>query len=385
VSDPTSGPQPVPPPQHSYPQASYPPPIGQQPYQPAPGGQQAPEPIPSAQTKRTGLIAAIVAGGVLLILIIAGAVFFATQSSAHAPQKAVDAYMQAVVHGNVKQALQLGGVRATPSDVLLTDAAYRAASDHITHYSLTGSVVNGDGAAVRAVITQGSQRFTQSFALVKDGKDMLFFDRWKLKPIALGTARVELEAPSDAAVTVGKTTVKHDSDTINLRALPGTYPVAMTSSGGLYDAKGSSAEVIGFAASASRPAQLTATLTAAGMQAASDAVNTYIDGCAASTEFRPDGCPFGTVGEDDGYSYSAQKWTVDPRPEFSIGAWSAGGWAVTTTTPGAASFSANIADGAGGTGTATAGPLAFYVGGYISKVDGSGATFVPLIADTPTA
>lgn len=340
---------------------------------------------PAVKKKRTGLIVGIVAGGVLLLLIIVGVIVFVLQSAAHSPQKAVDAYLRAIVHGDVTHALELGGVKATSSDLLLTKAAYRAATNHITHYSLSGAVTNGDGAAVTARITQGSERYTQSFALVKNGKDMLFFDNWELKPVALGRATVDIDAPSDAKFSIASVAIKDGSGSLRLTAFPGTYAVKMTSSNELYDAKATSAEVVGFTGAASKQARVEATLTDAGMKSAIAAVNTYIDGCAASTDFRPAGCSFGSTGENPAYTYSNQKWTIDPRPEFTIGAWVGAGWAVKTTTPGTANFSADISDGAGGTGTATAGPITVRVSGYISKIDSSGATFKSLVLDNPTA
>jgi hypothetical protein len=339
----------------------------------------------SRAPSRTGLIIGIASGAVLLILVVIGAVVFALQSAAHTPQRAVDAYLQAIVHANVTRALSLGGVKATPSDRLLTDAAYRAATDHITGYSLSGAVTNGDGAAVTAEITQGTERYRQSFALVKHGKDMLFFDHWQLKPVALGRATVDVNAPSDAKVSVAGVVLDDASGVHSLLALPGTYQVKITGTNDLYQAKTTSAQVIGFSGAASTAARVTATLTDAGMKSAIAAVNTYIDGCAASTDFRPAGCSFGSTGENPAYTYSNQKWTIDPRPQFTIGTWVAGGWAVRTTTPGVARFSADISDGEGGSGTATAGPVDVRVAGYISKIDASGATFESLIAEPATA
>jgi hypothetical protein len=342
-------------------------------------------PHPQAEKKNyTGLIIGVVSGGVLLVLIVVGAIVFALQSAAHTPEKALDAYHGAVVHGDAHKALELGGVKVTSADLLLTNAAYRAARDHITRYALGDAVTNGDGAAVTARITQGSQHYEQSFALVKAGKDMLFFDKWVLKPVALGYATVAIEAPSDATITIAKVGMKKPSGEIRLKALPGTYPVAMSSTSPLYDAKTTDASVVGFTGASSKPAVVAATLTAAGTQAATDAVNAHLDSCAASTDFRPVGCSFGSTGESSTYTYSNQKWTLDPRPQFTIGSWIGTGWSVRTTTPGSATFTATISDGSGGTGTATAGPVAVRISGYVVD-DGSGMKFTSLIRQDATA
>jgi hypothetical protein len=218
---------------------------------------------------------------------------------------------------------------------------------------------------------------------VKAGKDLLFFDTWQLKPVSLGRATVEVAAPSAASFTMAGVPLKDPTGTVSLRALPATYPVKQAGTNEYYSVDASSASVVGFGDAASTPARVSAKLTSAGLDAANAAVNTYIDGCAASTEFRPTGCSFGATGEDSAYTYTNQKWTIDPRPVFTVGSWIAGGWAVSTTTPGSATFSATIANGSG-SGTASAGPINVRVTGFISKVDASGATFDPLTLDVPS-
>ena len=109
-------------------------------------------------TSRIGLIVWIVSGCALLVLLVCCIIGYLVIASAHTPQKAVAAYLGAVQHGDVSDALRLGGVKVTSSDLLLTRAAYRAATDHVIGYSLSGAVTNGDGAAVTAEITQGTDR-----------------------------------------------------------------------------------------------------------------------------------------------------------------------------------------------------------------------------------
>jgi hypothetical protein len=119
---------------------------------------------------------------------------------------------------------------------------------------------------------------------------------------------------------------------------------------------------------------MTTKLTAAGEQSAKDAVNAWVDGCIASTDAAPKGCSFYAYGEDSAYTYTNQKWTLDTRPAVSVGGWLSNGWLVTTTTYGRATFTADIS-GAGGVGTASAGPMNVNASGYITGFTDAGATF----------
>jgi hypothetical protein len=351
---------------------------------PTPQPTPTPTPQPAPKKKRTGLIVGIVSGSVFLLLLIAGAIGYVTLTAAHAPQEAVQSYLGALKSGNASEALRLTGVTPASTDLLLTDKAYRAATNRISRFTLESSAVDGDGAAVTANITQGAARYAQSFTLVKTGKDLLFFDVWQLRPVSLGHVVVRAAIPSDAALTVAGIPVKTSSSGIDLAALPGTYAVAAADTNAWYAINGSSAEVVGFGSAASKPAAVAATLTDQGKAAGTAAVNAYLDGCAASTEFRPAGCSFGATGEDSSYTYSNQKWTMDARPVFTIGQWVPGGWAVTTTEPGSATFTATISSG-DGSGTAKAGPITVRVSGFITKIDDSGATFDSLTVEPATA
>lgn len=342
-----------------------------------------PQPQPSKR-KRTGLIVGLVSGGALLFLmIVAGIIGAVALSTSHSPEHPVAAYLRALGSGNASEALRLSGVHATSADLLLTDAAYRASTDHISAFTIGTTTTDGDTATVTARLTQGAQHYEQTFTLQKTGTDLLFFPTWQLQPVQLGAVLLRVNGPSDAALTVAGIAAPAGA-TVQLVALPGTYPIAATTASKWYTLNDASATVIGFGTAGSRPVTVTATLTQQGLAAATDAVNNYLDGCAAAATFMPPNCPFGATGQDPAYTYSNEKWTIDPRPTIEIGAWRSGGWSVTTTTPGAATFTADVSN-ATGHGTSSTDPIPVRVAGSITKIDDSGATFSTTVVEPATA
>lgn len=335
-------------------------------------------------SKRAGPIIAVVSGVALVVLlIIAGVVAAAALSASLAPERAVAAYLHALENGDATKALSISGVHPASADLLLTDAAYRAATDRISRFAIGTTAINGDTAAVTVQLAQGARRYTQTFTLDKAGANLLFFPIWRLEPVRLGAVLVRVNGPSDAAVIVAGITAPRQA-AVELAAFPGTYRVTAASTSQWYTLNDASAAVIGFGTAGSKPVTVDATLTEHGVGAATDAVDNYLDGCAASTAFLPPNCPFGATGQDPAYTYTNVKWTIDPRPVFKIGAWRDGGWSVTTTTPGAATFTSDISN-AKGHGTSRTDPIPVRVSGSITKIDDSGATFMTGVVNPATA
>ena len=341
--------------------------------QPSAAGPAAASAAPSPG-RRTSLIVTLAAvGAAVLALVIAAVVGIVIGIASHAPGRQVDAYLSALQAGHASQALRLDGTRVAEGDVLLSDEAYRRATDRVDRFHVGKAVVRADEAVVTARIRQAGATYSQTFTLHKTGKDWLLFDHWRLQPVTLATLQVTVAAPDDAVVSIAGTSVLPQNGTIALRALPGSYPVRLADSSTWYTADAATATAVGFGANAGRPARLETRLSGAGEDAANEAVAAYVDGCAASTDLRPAGCSFGVDSGDDGYSYTNLKWTIDPRPTWQLGAWTGAGWSVTTTAPGAANLSADVA-GNGTTGSAAAGPIRVEVEGIVG-FDDSGATF----------
>lgn len=349
---------------------------------------QAPTPpaprTPEQAARRRRLLIGLIGGAaLLLVLVVAGAVTFATMSASHRPEATVRDYLGAVQAGEVERALALDGTEVADGDVLLTDDAYAAADDQVDGFQVGAVSTDGDDAQVEAVVHRADgSTHAQDFTLVRDGRDLLFFDRWALQPVDLGTVSVQVAGPASAEIAVDDTPVTRGSDgSVSLKAFPGSYEVALAGENESYSATAATAVVEG-ADVAAQPTLLTTTLTPAGTTAATAAVDAWVAGCIASTDLRPEGCSFGLYDTESGrYTLSGQKWTLESAPQFTVGDWQDGGWTVSTTTPGSASFTAQGVDAAGNSGVyGSLAPVPVRVGGLISDVTADGATFTSSVA-----
>ena len=334
-------------------------------------------PVPARPRRKLGrgpLIGIIAGGAAVVLLAVAGVVGYSVGTSTHSADRPVRAFLDDLSAGKVEDALKTAGIDHDKGDVLLTDAAYAKAKGRVTGYRIAATRDDGDTATVTAYLRQGGRDVSSTFTLDKTGTDWGIFPVWELEAPKLGAVDVSVRGPAGAKVLVGGQGVTTSKDgTATLTALPGTYDVAVDG-GKWYSADATTATVAGFGGTASSPVSMTTKLTAAGEQSAKDAVNAWVDGCIASTDAAPKGCSFYAYGEDSAYTYTNQKWTLDTRPAVSVGGWLSNGWLVTTTTYGRATFTADIS-GAGGVGTASAGPMNVNASGYITGFTDAGATF----------
>lgn len=353
---------------------------GQAPYAQGAGGYGGGQQPPKKKLSKKGLTGIIAGGSALLLIIVGGVVGVTVGNALHAPQVTVESYLDALKSGDAEQALKLSGTEVSAADVLLTDDAYKAASGKVSGYTIGKTTTNGNTATVQARLTQGGESVDQEFTLTKVGKDAVLFDKWKLEAPELSTVQVDVVAPEDAVATVGGvdlTDVEPIAEgSYQLRALPGTYDVALSESD-WYTAEATTTTAVGFG-QAAEPATLAVALTDAGTTAVEEAVNAYIDGCGAATELAPEGCPF-EIRNDTGFTPSGVTWKFDTRPTFTVGEFSGGGWAVDSETVGRMSMTCTLTDPATGqTGPGySINPVDFIVGGTVEGFTDEGATFVP--------
>jgi hypothetical protein len=308
-----------------------------------------------------------------------GVAVFTSMSASHAPEASVRAYLSAVTSGDIEKALKLDGTKVTSADVLLTNAAYRTASDRVDSFRVATGQVSGDNAVVRAQLGRSSGSVTETFELKRTGTDV-FFPVWKLEPVSLGKVVVDVGAPPSAQVQVGGITAKRgDAGAVSLRAFPGSYSATLAESD-LFTADKSTATVVGFADQTSKPAVLDAALTDSGEKAANDAIDEYLTACMASTDPAPAGCPNWVDNKSDYSNYSNVSWTLVSAPIFVVegSKWADGGWVVDTSEPGAADFSANAVDSSGQPASLSLdSPESIIITGSIADVTAKGATYVP--------
>ncbi|PZE69709.1 hypothetical protein [Curtobacterium sp. MCBD17_021] len=358
---------------------------------PAPGGPPSGQPDASAggpgygpgrprRGLRKGAVIGIVAGAAaLVLLVVASGIGWSVGSDSHSAERPVQAFLQDVEDGRLSDALESAGIDRDTDDVLLTDAAYAEAGDKITAHRITSVDEGDDRATVRALLTQAGRSVPATFELERTGTDWGVFPVWELQPPSLGSVEVVVQGPTRSGVQVaGAQVATGDLGAVALRAFPGSYEVS-ADGGKWFTADASTAAVRGFGTPGT-PVVLATTLTDAGQQAASKAVDSWVDGCVASPTATPDGCSFYAYGENPANTYTNQKWTLDARPAVGVGAWSSKGWLVETRSPGSASFTADFT-GPAGRGRATAGPIDVNASGWITGFDDDGATFVPAVAN----
>jgi hypothetical protein len=350
----------------------------------APGQQPVSSGTPGApalrRRMRTGAVVGIVGGAVALVLVVvAGGIGWSVGSDRHSADRPVQAFLQDVEEGHLSDALAAAGIDRDRDDVLLTDAAYAEAGDKITAHRITSVDQGDDRATVRALLTQAGRSVPATFELERTGTDWGVFPVWELQPPSLGSVSVVVQGPTRSTVTVAGTDVRTGKlGAVSLRALPGSYDVEVDG-GEWFRADGTTAAVRGFGAPAT-PVTLVTELTEAGQRAATKAVDSWVDGCVASTSATPDGCSFYAYGENPANTYTNQQWTLDSRPSVDVGPWSLRGWLVRTQSAGSASFTADFT-GPAGRGRATAGPIDVNASGWITAFSDDGATFVPAVGN----
>ncbi|AYG02996.1 hypothetical protein [Gryllotalpicola protaetiae] len=317
---------------------------------------------------RPQLVTVIVAVLAVAAAIVAAATIVPPAVRAANPELPVRAYLQAVVKGDVTQAVKIGRITPGGDDKLLTDAAYDQASDRITSFTVLATTATGTTGTVRARVTQGGDSYIAGFDITRASTNP--FAPWRLAKQQLPEITVKLPAPTGLKITVGGVEFPASSTSVTQRVFPGTYE-ASSHTGSVILARSASATAT-FAAAHSAPAVMSLELVPEGQVQADAEVNAWLTACLASTDLHPEGCPFQAVPEAS-VTYSNGNWTMQAQPVFDTGDWSdlLGGWPVTTSRPGYVTFSARARQN-GLAGTATTGSNPFSVAGTIVP-DASGA------------
>jgi hypothetical protein len=334
---------------------------------------------------RTRLRAALIGGGVLLVLAAGAVTAFPVGSAAHAPAVPVAKFLNDLEAGKAREALALAHTPVTPADVLLTDSVYAHVKDRVAGFSMLRTQTSGDGAVVEARVRQSNGTSDVRFRLTRVGTDLLVFPRWAMRPMTLGRATAQLDAPADAKATVAGIPVPAQEGRVTLEALPGDYPADIEATP-YYTGQTGISVVIGFARTTSTTADVEADLTAAGHASATQAVDAFVAACVASASPAPPGCPIGLSNVSDFANWSNVVWTLVSSPTIVVGnAWESDGdpeetgWMVDTTVPGSAQFSADATDPDGSNPVTVTldGPETVQVGGTIIDVTATGASYVP--------
>jgi hypothetical protein len=311
--------------------------------------------------------------------------------AASQPSAVVSAYLSHVQKGEISKALRIEGRAANPAEVLLTDKAYRHATDRMTGFRILGAHTIGAGSTVEARIQQKSGSTTATFQLDRSATpiSLLGLDSWRLRPVDLAAVEVTMGAPGRIYATLSGVPLDWKGAVKRIHAFPGRYALAITSQSPWFTLPDAAFSVAGFGGDDTF--RVPAELTAKGKDAATAAADAWFDACVADATFHPAGCSFSlTSGAAPGEVWTNSSWQVQSRPAITIGEWdfgcrvptaadvSAGGcWPVSTSTPGEVTFHADYAIPATGeTGDITStGAIEADVQGSISSFTDSGAMF----------
>lgn len=331
------------------------------------------------KTNRARFFSLLAGGLVLLLVLLGGGVWLFNTSERNVPARQVGAFLTALVQGRAMEAMQLSGNVLTDQDkTLINDEIYQNAQNKISGFTIGQTQIAGDKATVTVEISQGNESYPEDFSLSLDGQD-LFVDKWRLDPVLLPTATVQLSAPASLGLTVAGIEVKPElvSATgtqpellkkLTLNLLPGDYPVAAARQDANMTTNQSTAEVRGFSSAKPHNAIVAATLNDQGKASITTAVNQYLDSCAAQQTPVLNGCPFSGKADDpllSQYKVSNARWSIVTRPTLSIAEWApAVGWLVLSTAPGTVSFAADLSNGVS-TGSASIDAMTFSLGGQV--------------------
>lgn len=285
-----------------------------------------PQPVASAPTQRVpmapadrarakkGLIGAAVVAGVGLLGVIVLSIVGSTLSD---PEKRAEEYLDAIVDGDVEDALALAPVdEDEASTALLTDEVYADAEDRITGYEITDVEESGDTVTVTVDLEGPDEGNDVELTLVADGRRALFFDDWKVDEGGLAR-QVTVSVPeSSTTIDANGVSVEADGgDEAVFWALPGSYVFNPFGDNRWLEPSDEptavpAAESFGLYAETGRPGPSEAL-----RQEVESAISEWTTTCMAATELDPDDCPQEAYGSGD--RQRKVVWTLVTPPTVS--------------------------------------------------------------------
>lgn len=275
----------------------------------APGAGQPLDP----KTKKTILISGIVIGA----LIVLGIVYGVLNSTVFSAKSVAQSYLTAIADGKYDKANDIADPQVDKDQLkLLSDTVAKADNATIANPHID-SVKTVEGVAkVNVTYSLNGKNVNDSLTINKDGSKFLLFPNWKISSPLLKTITVSVpnavESLSVNGVDVtAKNAEKSDSGTWTLRVYPGSYKVSIGKSGYV-----TSGITMVRTNADSDAADLKIMPTAKLKEDLSKAVNAKLDECAKSTDYAPEGCPFGFDLYDEDY-YRNFAWSISVYPKLS--------------------------------------------------------------------
>lgn len=301
---------------------------------------------PLSRRARRALIGGGIGVGAVLVLAIGLTVaYHVVAGTRFAPEKQVEAYLDALEEGDVETAVDLAPPNVpTAEQALLTDAVAGSAEDRIDGHRIRDVEESGDTVIVTAEVTQDGVTQEQYFTLSRDGRTAVVFPNWRLGTVEYPSMAVYVPEGATALIVNGQEVpvegLAVEGEAAVLTVVPGTYEVTLPETSEFIAPVSSSLFV---PADPEGWYELLATpyyeLNEAGVAEIQSQVNAQIDECADTTEESPEGC------ELDAWAYGiiedSGSWEITKYPTVQVEP-GEGGWYVGTDYPtgyGEATFS----------------------------------------------
>lgn len=275
----------------------------------APGAGQPLDP----KTKKTILISGIVIGA----LIVLGIVYGVLNSTVFSAKSVAQSYLTAIADGKYGKANGIADPQVDKDQLkLLSDTVAKADNATIANPHIDSVKAVEGVAKVNVTYSLNGKNVNDSLTINKDGSKFLLFPNWRISSPLLKTITVSVpnavESLSVNGVDVtAKNAEKSDSSTWTLRVYPGSYKVSIGKSGYV-----TSGITMVRTSADSDAADLKIMPTAKLKEDLSKAVNAKLDECAKSTDYAPEGCPFGFDLYDEDY-YRNFAWSISVYPKLS--------------------------------------------------------------------
>lgn len=281
------------------------------------------EPMDPARKKRIRLIA-LLAGALVLLTVAAVISFSVLGRTAFGPGRQAEEFLGAVRDGNVQRATELADPNVnTERRGLLTEPVYGAAENRISSYSVRDTTIRGDTATVSAAVTQDNVTTPVTLNLVSDGREGLFRS-WRVEDTGDSLYRtVSVQVPAGVGeLTVNDRKVpvdrQQEARTVEYAALPGDYRVGIAADSKYMtfgDPRTARLRMEG--SGYSQPLQFESAVTPALESELAKQVREKLDRCALSTEFEPEGCPFG-YSVSNAEDYRNPSWSIVEYPTYTV-------------------------------------------------------------------
>ncbi|MFL0577347.1 hypothetical protein ACH0BO_11525 [Brevibacterium luteolum] len=270
-------------------------------YAPGPGG---PDQTRGRQQKKKSKLPLFLSlGAVALVLILVLVGFFVVRSvnnNKYGPDTVAEEYLAALESGNMDKANEITKATAPDgaSEKLLVQPIVDGSQDKITDTKVVETTRNGDSAKIHTQYSLGGQSYDLVLTATKDGRQGMFFDKWKLEPPVLPT--IALEIPPIGGSTINGQEFTPEAGRVEYAVWPGRYDVTTPESKYITSAEGNA--TVGFA-DEEAPQAATVKLSVEATDAFDTDVKKLVEDkvkeCAKEKKTSVDGCPMVNISWND--------------------------------------------------------------------------------------